>query len=159
MQPCIDRSSVMFGACVSYGLPGTSRPHILETLSTEQMNSDHDIVQDSTTRILQMDERRGPLLVHFNETQWSMVKDVFRETENGRNPPPGWNVWRIYIIDTSGYFLPVLLKHFTSTKTMRYRVSKDWILYEPINEILALFIFRKFILQTRMSRQLVGLVI
>ena len=39
--------SDVFGECVSYGLPGTSRPQTLETLPTEQMNSEQDIAQDS----------------------------------------------------------------------------------------------------------------
>ena len=105
--------SDVFGACVSYEWTETSRAQTLETLPTEQRTR-----QDSSTRILQMDERREPLLVHLNETQWSMVKDMFREAQSGGNPPPGWNIWIIYIIDSSGYFLPVPLKHSTSTKTM-----------------------------------------
>ena len=67
------------------------------------MNSVQDIAQDSTTRLLQMDERGGPLLVHLNETQCFMVKDMFRDAESGGNPPSGWKVWRMYIIDASDW--------------------------------------------------------
>ena len=93
------------------------------------MNSEQDAVQYSATRILQIDERRGPFLVHLNQNQWSMVKGMFRGVESGGNLPAGWNIWRICIIDTSDYFLPVLLKHSNLTKTIFYRVSKDWLLF------------------------------
>ena len=46
-------------------------------------------MQNSATRILLIDERRGPLLVYLNQSQWPMVKDVFREAESGGNPPAG----------------------------------------------------------------------
>ena len=51
--------SGIFGTCVSYALPSTSKPQTLEKRSTAQMNSEQGIVQNSTTRILQIDERRG----------------------------------------------------------------------------------------------------
>ena len=63
-----------------------------------------------------------------------MVKDVFREAESGGNPPVGWTIDRIYINNRSDYFLPVLLKDSNATKSMFYRVSKDWLLYScPIS--------------------------
>ena len=85
-------------------------------------------MQNSATRILQFDERVGPLLVRLNQNQWSMVKDVFREAESGGNPPAGRYIGRIYINNRSDYFLPVLLKDSNATKSMFYRVSKDWLL-------------------------------
>ena len=109
--------SDVFGTYVSYVLPGTSKPQTLETRPAVQINSEQDTVQNSATQILQVDERRGPLLVHLNQNQWSLVKYVFREAESGENPPAGWNIWIIYIIDTNDYFLPVLLKHSNSTNT------------------------------------------
>ena len=121
--------SDVFGSCVSFALPGTSKPQTLETRAAAQMKAEQDTVKNSATRILQVDERRGPLLVHLSQSQWSMVKDAFRDVESGGNPPAGWNIWRIYIIDTSNYFLPVLLKHSNLTKTVFYRVSKDWLLF------------------------------
>ena len=119
--------SDVFGSCVSFALPGTSAPQTLETHPAAQIKSEQDIVQYSATRILQVDERRGPLLVHLNQNQWSLFKDVFRGMESGINLPAGWNIWRI--IDRSDYFLSVLLKHSNLTNTMFYRVSKDWLLY------------------------------
>ena len=58
-----------------------------------------------------------------------MVKDLFREAASGGNPPAGWNIDRIYINNRSDYYLPVVLKDFNVTKSMFYRVLKDWLLY------------------------------
>ena len=137
IQQFIDRLSVVYLAyellyqhyCQSYALPSASKPQALEKRPAAQMNSEQGIMQNSATRILQIDERRGPLLVLLNQNQWSMVKDVFREAESGGNPPAGWNIDRIYIKNRSDYFLPVLLKDSNATKSMFYRVSKDWLLY------------------------------
>ena len=82
------------------------------------MKAEQDTVQNSATRILQVDERRRHLLVHLSQSQWFMVKDVFRDVERGGNLPAGWHIWRTYIIDTSDYFLSVLLKHSNLTKTV-----------------------------------------
>ena len=81
--------SGVFGTCVSYALPSASKPQTLEKRSAAQMNSEQGIVQNSVTQILQIDKIRRPLLVHLNQNQWSMVKDVFREAESGGNPPAG----------------------------------------------------------------------
>ena len=62
-----------------------------------QMNSEQGIAQNSAIRILQIDERREPLLVHLNQNKWSMDKDIFREAVSGGNTPAGWNIDRIYI--------------------------------------------------------------
>ena len=121
--------SGVFGTCLSYALPRTSKSQILEKRPTAQMNSEQGIAQNSATRILPIDERRGPLLVYLNKNQWSMVKDVFREAASRGNPPAGWNIDRIYINNRSDYYLPVLLKDSNATKSMFYRVSKDWLLY------------------------------
>ena len=86
-------------------------------------------MQHSATRILQIDERRGPLNVHLNQNQWSMVKDLFREEESVGNPLAGWNIDRIYINNMSDYSLPVVLKDCNATRSMFYRVSKDGLLY------------------------------
>ena len=93
------------------------------------MSSEQGIAQNSATRILQIDDRRGPLLVHLNHNQWSVVKDLFREAASGGNTPAGWNIDRIYINNRSDYYLPVLLKDPNATKSMFYRDSKDWLLY------------------------------
>ena len=114
----------VFGTCVSYALPST-----LEKRPAAKMSSGQGIAQNTATRILQTDERRGPLLVHLNQNQWSMVKDLFREAASGGNTPAGWNINRIYINNRSDYYLPVLLKDSNATKSMFYRVSKDWLLY------------------------------
>ena len=55
----------------------------IEQGPTAQMNSEQRIVQNSATRIQHIDERKGPLLVHLNQNQWSVVKDVFREAACG----------------------------------------------------------------------------
>ena len=93
------------------------------------MNSEQGIEQNTATRILQIDERRGPLLVHLNQNQWSVVKDLFREAASGGNTPAGWNIDRIYINNRSHYYLPVLLKDSNAIKSMFYRILKDWLLY------------------------------
>ena len=67
--------------CVSYALPSTSKAQTLKKRPAAQMNSKQGIVPNSATRVLQIDEKRGPLLVHRNQNQWSMVKDVFQEAE------------------------------------------------------------------------------
>ena len=103
--------SDVFGSWVSFALPGTSKPQTLETQPATQMKAEHDTVQYFATRILQVDERRGPHLVHLNQNQWSMVKDVLRDVESGGKPPAGWNIWRIHVTDTSDYFLPVRSNH------------------------------------------------
>ena len=93
------------------------------------MSSEQGIAQNTATRILQIDEKRGPLLVHLNQNQWSVVKDLFQEATSGGNTPAGWNIDRIYINNRSDYYLPVLLKDSNATKSMFYRVSKEWLLY------------------------------
>ena len=57
----------VFGTCVSYALPSTSKSQTLEKRPTAQMNSELGSAQNSATRKLQIDERRGPLLVHLNQ--------------------------------------------------------------------------------------------
>ena len=59
--------SYVFGSCVSFALPGPSNPQTLETRQAAQMKSDQGTVQNYATRILQVDERRGPLLFHLNQ--------------------------------------------------------------------------------------------
>ena len=121
--------SGVFDTCVSYALPSTSKALILEKRPAAKMSSEQGIAQNTATRILQIDERRGPLLVHLNQNQWSVVKDLFREAVSGGNTPAGWNIDRIYINNRSDYYLPVLLKDSNAIKSMFYRVSKDWLLY------------------------------
>ena len=75
--------SDVFGSCVSFALPGTSKPQTLETQPAAQMKAEQDTVKNSATRILQVDERRGPPLVHLSQSQWSMVKDAFQDVESG----------------------------------------------------------------------------
>ena len=91
--------SGVFGICVSYALHCISKSQTLEKRPTAQMNSELGIAQNSATRKLQIDERRGSLLVHLNQNQWSMVKDVFREAASrggGRRGggPTSWMEYR-----------------------------------------------------------------
>ena len=109
------------------------KPQTSETKPNVHMKLEKDTVQNSATRILQVDERTGPLLVHLNQSQWAMVKDMFRDVECGGNTLGGWNIWRFYLIDTSDYFLLVLLKHSNLTKTMFYHVSKDCLHFLCLN--------------------------
>ena len=121
--------SGVFGTYVSNALPSTSKSQILRKRPAAKTSSEQGIALNSATRILQIDDRRGPLLVHLNQNQWSVVKDLFQKAANGRNTPAGWNIDRIYINNRSDYYLPVLLKDSNATKSMFYRVSKDWQLY------------------------------
>ena len=118
--------SGVFGTRESHALASTSKPQTLEKRPAAQMNSEPGIAQNSATRILQINERRTPLLVHFNQNQCSKVKDVFREATSGGNLPAGWNIDRIYIRTRSDYFLSVLLK---DSKVNVLSLSKDWLLY------------------------------
>ena len=93
-----------------------------ETQASESMNAKQSAVKCSTARILQINDRPGPLLVHFNQIQWSMVNEAFRESRCGGNLPPGWEIWRIYVIKANGYYKQVLLKERFSSKTMFYSV-------------------------------------
>ena len=99
----------------------------IETQSSESMNAKQSAVKCSTATILQINDRPGPL-VHLNQIQWSMVNEAFRESRCGGNLPPGWDIWRIYVIKANGYNKPVLLKERFSSKTMFNIVYEDWLL-------------------------------
>ena len=100
----------------------------IETGSSESMNARQSAVMCSNARILQLNDKPGPLLVHLNQIQWSMVNETFRESSCGGNLPQGWFIWRIYVIKTNGNYIPVLLKDPFSSKTMFYSVIEDWLL-------------------------------
>ena len=57
-----------------------------------------------------------------------MVNEKFRESKWDRNLPPGWDIWRIYVIKTNGNYIPFLLKYPFSPKTMFYSVIEDLLL-------------------------------
>ena len=99
-----------------------------ETWSSESMNAKQSVVRCYNARILQINDRPGPLLVHLNQIQWSMVNKTFRESRCGGNLPRGWDIWRIYVIKTNGNYIPVLLKDPFSSKTMFYSVIEDLLL-------------------------------
>ena len=52
----------------------------IETGSSESMNARQSAVRCSNARILQLNDKPGPLLVHLNQIQWSMVDKTFRES-------------------------------------------------------------------------------
>ena len=64
----------------------------IETRSSESMNAKQSVVRRSDARILQIYNRQGPLLVHLNQIQWSMVNDTFRESRCDGSLPPGWDI-------------------------------------------------------------------
>ena len=45
----------------------------IQTGSSESMNARQSAVRCSNARILQLNDKPGPLLVHLNQCQWSMV--------------------------------------------------------------------------------------
>ena len=98
----------------------------IETRSHKSMNAKQSAVRCSDARILQINDRPGSLLVHLNQIQWSMVNETFRESRCGGNLPPGWDIWRIYVIKTNGNYIPVLLKDPFSSKF--YSVIEDLLL-------------------------------
>ena len=49
----------------------------IETQSSESMNAKQSAVKCSTATILHINDRPGPLLVHLNQIQWSMVNEAF----------------------------------------------------------------------------------
>ena len=95
----------------------------IETQSSESMNAKQSAVKCSTATILQINDRPGPLLVHLNQIQWSMVNEAFRVSRCGGNLPPGWDIWRIYVIKANGYYKTVPFKERFSSKTMFYSVQ------------------------------------
>ena len=50
----------------------------IETQSSESMIAKQSAVRCSAARIRQINDSQGPLLVHLNQIQLSMVNDVFR---------------------------------------------------------------------------------
>ena len=100
----------------------------IETRSYKSMNAKQIAVRCSDARLLQINYRPGPVLVYLNQIQWSMVNETFRESRCGGNLPPGWDIWRIYVIKTNGIYIPVLLKDPFSSKTMFYSVIEDLLL-------------------------------
>ena len=100
----------------------------IQTGSFESMNARQSAVRCSNARILLLNDKPGPLLVHLNQIQWSMVNETFRESSCGGNLPQGWVIWQIYVIKTNGNYIPVLLKVPFSSKTMFYSVIEDWLL-------------------------------
>ena len=99
----------------------------IQTGSSESMNARQSAVRCSNARILQLNDKPGPLLVHLNQIQWSMVNETFRESSCGGNLPQGWVIWRIYVIKTNGNYISVLLKIPFSSNTMFYSVI-NWLL-------------------------------
>ena len=73
----------VFGTCVSYGLPSTSKSQTLEKRPTAKMNSEQGIAQNSAIRILPIDERRGPLYVHLIKTSGQWSKTYFEKQQVG----------------------------------------------------------------------------
>ena len=65
----------------------------IETGSSESMNARQSAVMCSNARILQLNDKPGPLLVHLNQIQWSMVNETFRESSCGGNLPQEWVIW------------------------------------------------------------------
>ena len=100
----------------------------IETGLSESMNAKQSAVRCSNARILQLNDKPGPLLVHLNQIQWSMVNEAFQESRCGGNLPQGWVIWRIYVIKTNGNYIPVLLKDPFSSKTMFNSVIEDSLL-------------------------------
>ena len=84
------------------------------------------------SKLLKRDDRQGPIIVHINGHDWLKVEQLFREAEQGGNLPPGWILWRVYAVNTPGFYTPVLIKETDSTETKFYRVYNDWLLaYYP----------------------------
>ena len=65
----------------------------IETGSSESMNAGQSAVRCSNARILQLNGEPGPLLVHLNQIQWSMVNETFVESSCFGNLPQGWVIW------------------------------------------------------------------
>ena len=69
--------SGVFGTCVSYALPSTSKSQTLEKRPAAKMSSEQDIAQNTATRILQIDER----FLIKTSGQWS--KTYFEKQQVG----------------------------------------------------------------------------
>ena len=46
----------------------------------------------------------------MDKREWATVEDEFREAECGGNLPVGWVLWRVYFVNTPGYYKLVLIK-------------------------------------------------
>ena len=41
------------------------------------------------TKILKLNDQKGPIIVHLDKREWGIVQDEFRKSECGRNLPNG----------------------------------------------------------------------
>ena len=57
----------------------------IETGSSESMNAKQSAVRCSIARILQLNDKPGPLLVYRNQIQWSVVNETLGESRCGGN--------------------------------------------------------------------------
>ena len=97
-----------------------------------QPNIDSRVQRDplrTVDDLLQCDDKPGPLLVELNDRDWDRVEELFKDADSGGNLPPGWTLWRIYIVNQKSHFVPVFIKCPTSSKTQFYNVHEDWIIY------------------------------
>ena len=120
----------VFVNCVSYNISGVD-----STVSiTEQVTKAIDLKEDSVryyktdhTKILKRNDQKGPIIVHLDIGEWSTVEDEFQEAECGGNLPVGWVLWRVYSVNTPGYYKPVLIIKLDSEETICYQVNDEWL--------------------------------
>ena len=133
--------SDVFGTCVSYNITNETPP-VVDSTKDVEVNSvtytEQSTLQtieksplktsaDYISKLLRRDDERGPLMVQLNEEDWFSVQELFKYVECGGNLPLGWTLWRIYWINKTDVYIPVLIKRCDSEETKCFRVQKDWI--------------------------------
>ena len=83
---------------------------------TKQVTKAIDLKEDSVrcyktdhSKILKRNDQKCPIIVHVDKRKWATVEDEFLEAECGGNLPVGWVLWRVYSVNTPGYYKPVLI--------------------------------------------------
>ena len=64
---------------------------------------------------------------YLDKREWATVQDEFLEAECGGNLPVGWVLWRVYSVNTPGFYKPVLIKNLDSDETKCYQVNDEWL--------------------------------
>ena len=111
----------IFGNCVSYNITGddsvvpvTKQPTKAIYLNEESARTYEK--RDGQSKILKQNNQKGPIVVPLDKREYATVQDEFREAECGGNLPIGWVLWRIYAVDITSYYKPVLIKSRTKMR-------------------------------------------
>ena len=122
----------IFGNCMSYNITGVDSAVSV----TKQMTKAIDLNEasarmykkgDDHSKILKQNDQKGPIVIYLDQREWVTVQEEIREAECGGNLPVGRALWRVYSVNISGYYKPVLIKKSSSEETKCYRVYEEWL--------------------------------